>query len=749
MTRRTLTSRRFVASALLTLGGAATLTAQGFRLPQKHVHFTIRIETVSSRPELISGGDVLVRIHAPSWLPPGDVAVRLNGADVTASFWSDPDGDGLTGVVSGLAVGRNRLEARSRWLWTDVLEITNYPITGPVISGPQEKPFFCQTHQYGLPGGFLTASPIADPCFVPSVVYYMYRTLTPSPSNELFKPLANPLGPHPPDLATTSTGQPYVVRVEVGTINRAIYQLTILDNPAVAGPSPRDLSDPGWNGKLVYIFGGGCTGGWHAQGTSTSSLSDFFLGSGFAVASASLNTLGENCNDVVSAETMMMVKERFIEANGVPMYTMGWGCSGGAIQQYMIADNYPGLLDGIVPQCSFPEQFGSASTDARLLRRYFGGPPSVSWTDAQKLAVSGFGTLGHVENQGTIWAARIDPVAGRPGFPPNSSSVFDAIVPASARYDPVVNPTGARATVFDHNVNTFGRDSNGFARRPLDNVGVQYGLAALNAGQISVEQFLDLNEKMGGFDKDANFIPERTTADPAAVRAAYETGKILNGGGGLASTPILDVDGTYTDLAVNGDIHLKYNHFAARERLIHANGNADNMVIWSGAFGARSSPALIQALIAMDEWLTAIVADTSHDSDREKAIKNKPASLTDGCWTGTTAATARFNPEPQFFGGIGSSPCNTSYPAFGFPRLVAGSPLSNDVIACSLEGIAMTDYAVSFTAADEARLRSLFNRGVCDYSRPGVPQRVGLKGTWMSYPSEGRYMPAHPRRWWH
>jgi Tannase-like family of unknown function (DUF6351) len=87
---------------------------------------------------------------------------------------------------------------------------------------------------------------------------------------------------------------------------------------------------------------------------------------------------------------------------------------------------------------------------------------------------------------------------------------------------------------------------NGFARRPLDNVGVQYGLAALNAGLISEAQFLDLNEKIGGLDIDANFIPERMVADRQATRAAYQTGKVI-GGGPLGSVPILDVDVIYTD----------------------------------------------------------------------------------------------------------------------------------------------------------------------------------------------------------
>ena len=51
----------------------------------------------------------------------------------------------------------------------------------------------------------------------------------------------------------------------------------------------------------------------------------------------------------------MMVKERFIETIGVPKHTIGWGGSGGAMAQYGIAQNYPGLLDGIMPSATFPD----------------------------------------------------------------------------------------------------------------------------------------------------------------------------------------------------------------------------------------------------------------------------------------------------------------------------------------------------------------------------------------------------------
>ena len=128
-------------------------------------------------------------------------------------------------------------------------------------------------------------------------------------------------------------------------------------------------------------------------------------------------------------------------------------------------------------------------------------------------------------------------------------------------------------------MNVWGRDpKTGFARRPLDNVGIQYGLGALNAGAITKEQFLDINARIGGYDNDGTIAPARTVADPAALRIVYRMGRLTSGGGGLATTPILDYR-AYLDDAPGGNIHLRYHSFAMRERLQKANGYTDNQVM--------------------------------------------------------------------------------------------------------------------------------------------------------------------------
>src|SRR5204862_355122 len=57
---------------------------------------------------------------------------------------------------------------------------------------------------------------------------------------------------------------------------------------------------------------------------------------------------------------------------------------------------------------------------------------------------------------------------------------------------------------------------HGFARRAVDNVGVQYGLEALKAGKISPAQFADLNAKAGGLDIDGHPEPQRGSVPPDA-----------------------------------------------------------------------------------------------------------------------------------------------------------------------------------------------------------------------------------------
>jgi hypothetical protein len=190
---------------------------------------------------------------------------------------------------------------------------------------------------------------------------------------------------------------------------------------------------------------------------------------------STLNINKVNVNDVLAAETAMMLREHIAKHYGLPRWMLGMGGSGGAIQQMLIAQNYPGILDGLMPDAAFPDVFSTALavSDCRLLDTYFtnAASPGYPFSDAKRKAVEG-----HLKNTCANWSAgNGDAVLATNG----SVSPACGLTMRRKVYNPVSNPTGARCTVYDINANTLGKDpATGIARRPLDNVGIAYGLDA-------------------------------------------------------------------------------------------------------------------------------------------------------------------------------------------------------------------------------------------------------------------------------
>jgi hypothetical protein len=684
-----------------------------------------QIEVLSSKPYMVSGGDALVRVTVKDRkVSLGSVRVELNGANVTGAFRTDAAARTLTGLVTGLRRGENELSVDAKGKGhgrADAdITLTNYPVQGPIISGPQQFPYACTTQNFvPFPGTPALGAPLDADCSIERRVQYFYRK-----TNNTFAILPQPFSTLPADLAMTTTVAgvtvPYIVRLETGTINRAIYQTAVLHNPNSGTPSP--FSPPaGWNGRLIYPLGGGCIGGWFTQGPDlVSPINHTWLSKGHAIATATLNTFGNNCNDLLSSETILMVKERFIESYGVPKFTIGTGSSGGSYQSHQTSDNYPGAFDGIVTMNSFPDVTTGMVPmhSSRLFELYLASRPGRYTVDQVK-AMTGYLTIpGQINEMSRVRGDRLDP---RVAFPPE---ILPGVGP-QFRYHPATNPFGARGDVYDATVNVYGVIPNTpfqglakFAQRPLDNVGVQYGLGAMNDGKISVEDFLDLNANIGGVDIDFNRIASRTVHYPDATRRAYEGGRILSGGGGMGSTAVITRSGG-NDLLVAGDVHLRYHSFAIRQRLINANGHADNQVI----VGNLAPSELL--LDQMGAWLTAVVADNSDRSRAAKVVANKPADVVDACWT--TAGVKIV--EPQVLNGTGQ--CNTLFPRGVPPEFVAGAPIALDIIKCQLKPIDTNDYKVSFSTQQRARLAAAFPNGVCDWSKKGVKQVKAR--TWASY----------------
>src|SRR5262245_30872994 len=347
---------RFLWTSLVAFGSLA-VAVPGYATPPPLV-----ITTVSTGADRVSGGDVLVRVDVPAPVVLSNVHVSLNGVDVTGAFQPEVGRHALIGLVTGLPIGGSVLRAATKNTNPSLaarLDVRNFPITGPIFSGPHETPFYCMTQNFRIPGSTQTLGLALDAdCSTTTRVDHVYRS---NGANPTFKALPS-LTTHPSDLAQTTTtlGKkvPYIVRVETGTINRAIYQTAVLHDPIAEQPATPFAQPAAWNRRLVYTLVGGCTGGWYLQGSSIGNggiLEDLMLRQGYAVASSTLNVFGNNCNELLAAESLMMVKERFIENFGPPAFTIGYGCSGGSEQAHPIADGYPGLLDGIIVGCSFPE----------------------------------------------------------------------------------------------------------------------------------------------------------------------------------------------------------------------------------------------------------------------------------------------------------------------------------------------------------------------------------------------------------
>jgi hypothetical protein len=729
-------SRKTLAFTLASISGAVLVACGGDDSTPAPT-----VQLLSSKAEYVSGGDALVSVKSSDTSKA--LSASLNGTDVSSSFSADPANPGTyIGLVKGLKDGANTL-VTSTGGDQATLALTNYPATGPMISGPFMKPFICQTDAFVLPDGTKLGAALDANCSAATKINYVYR----STAGGALKPMTSTAS-LPADVATTTTTAgttvAFVVRVETGTMDRGIYQNAVLHDPTKdAAPTP--LTPPkGWNRKLIANHGSGCVGGWYIQGAAegVSPLTGdnlLRLGEGYGIFINTLNHPTNACNAVLAGEAALMGKEHFIETFGVPTYTVSTGGSGGAYTSLQLADAYPGLFDGVLISATFPDalSISMASLDSKLLNKYYQTSNTTGLTEAQIVAVNG--------NKGTrawydlaLQSGRTDPVPGRvdpipagPLIGGYNPAVWNAAVPVSLRYDPVTNKTGARPTVFDVARNVYGVDkTTGFAFRPFDNVGVQYGLNALNAGTITPRQFIDMNQRVGGYDQDGNYVEGRSAADPEVIKRTYQSGLSLGGNGGLASIPVFDITGLYDD---DQFYHYQWFHFAVRERMLQTNGDTRNHVMWRAgtpiteALGtptplgtAITTAVSTQSWAAFIKWVDAYKADTSSASQRDKVIANKPAAAVDGCFT--KSLTPTFIAEPQTLGSAPTTQCNTLWPSYTTSRIEAGGPVAANKLQCQLKPIVASDYKVALSASELSSLNTIFPKGVCDWSKAGTNQ---------------------------
>jgi hypothetical protein len=265
---------------------------------------------------------------------------------------------------------------------------------------------------------------------------------------------------------------------------------------------------------------------------------------------------------------------------------------------------------------------------------------------------------------------------------------------------------------------------HGFAVPPIDNVGVQYGLEALQKGQITPAQFVDLNTKIGGADIDTNPIPDRIdTGTAPSLANAYRSG-MINETNNLDRTAIIDCRGPDP-----GAFHDAYRAFAVRARLDREHGTHANQLIWEGpAPIVGDAQCEHNSFIAMDRWLTNVEKDASGASLPEKVAKDKPSDLSDRCYDGAGQK-------------LTNAICGEAVvPIYGTPRTVAGDAITTDANKCQLKPLSRGDYTVGtgplavpipFTDAEWSQLQADFPSGVCDFSKPGVFQQGTIP--WQTY----------------
>ncbi len=658
------------------------------------------IVVLSNRADLISGGDALVEVVPP---PPAGTVVDVDGRDVTPDFALRENGRYM-GLVTGLTVGDNVLTVTLPAASGATLTIENHPPEGPIFSGPHLRFWDCTTEREGL------GPPLDEHCNADPVVEWLY---VPTGGGG-YQPYD--LDDPPTDVATTTTDQGHtvrhVVRHEMGVVARGIYNFAVLHDPDL--PQAPWIQPEGWNGKLYFPFGASCNTNY-TQGSAQNVLNQTRLSEGFAVATGSLNVLGHHCNTVLSAEAAMMTKERFIEVYGQPRFTISTGGSGGAIGQLQVSNMYPGITNGIIPSQLFPDNWstGIEVFDCARTETYW-PTAAIPFTTLQKMAVDGHGPP---QSTCAAWTALYAP-AGLP----TTGCFGETTLPASnipfieeRDYNPVTNPDGCRASTQDVQVNIWGRRPyDGFANSPVENLGVQYGLNALNLpvtdpGKITFAQFLDLNLKARGSNVEGLPQLERTRAAPGVTEIAYRSSAI-NDGRGLRHAAIIALPGT-----LNAEIHTPHHSYAMQARLIKANGHADNYALWHGGPSAT-------AFATMDAWLEAVYADGGIDPlfgmDPQKIVDNRPAIAVDSCWSGGDQG-----PLEDCAGDV-----------YGSHRTVNGGPVSHDIIECALKPIDPADYAGAVpppTATELAALATIFPEGVCDYGVESPKKVPSLQ--WATY----------------
>lgn len=733
----------------------------------------VELRVLSSAPEQVTGDSVLLGLPVLAGVEASSLEFLVNGRTVEP-LRMESGRSGLEVLLDGLNRGPNEVMVHDQGgSMLAGISVVSHPLTGPVFSGPRQYPFVCTTVlQWDLqplvdsdkPPGF----PVYDgegelggfsrDCSVEPFVEYHYRT-----RNGEYRAMPED-GSRPDDMATTelSDGRvvDFIIRWERGTLNRFLYSFATL---ADIGDDPWTPSRDYWNGRLLFHFQGG-VGIGHSQGRMDDSRARHAeaLAQGHAVVYSTGTRTGEHYNLQVGGETALMVKEHFIKRFGEPLYTVAVGGSGGAIQQYVYEQNHPDLLDGGVPQYAYPDMVTQTIHvgDCELLEHYMDvtdrDNPRWQETENRRLLVGLNATdavpdpltdakreLGYASAPGST-----ECIPGWRGLTPLSMNPEYGRVPEQEKMQPPELMQEVEWTHYDDLRNIYGLDESGRPRVPWDNVGVQYGLEAMQDGVITPEEFLRVNALVGGWKHPSDMVQEgfpflgelspetfdpwsrrnmnlspdgqtpapRTEGDVRAIRNLHDSGMVFHG---ELTMPVIEWR-HYLEHQL--DMHNTHQSFAIRQRIREqTGGDSGHHVVWFT--DARPEPAhdqTMEALAVLHDWLMNI-----RDNPDAGLAETRPDAAADSCFATDGSLLARGG---DVWDGIlderPAGACTQRFPIYSTSRIEAGGPITGDVFKCALKPVdqALRDGTYGDWRPDAGqveRLREIFPRGVCEYSLPG------------------------------
>ena len=653
--------------------------------------------------------------------------------------------------------------------------------SGPVetlFSGPSTYPFLCGTNKVtnlqplvdnqrgeGIPifalddEGNETDEIVgySRDCSHKTSVSYLYR----STLDGRFHPLEEAQGDID-QVTVNGRSTDFIVRLETGTINRFFYAIAVLRGENETAEQPNGSN---WNRRLIYQFRGGVGIGRRQGNISRTDVIDRRedqLARGYAIVFSSANQTSNHYNIWLAEDTARRLKQQFIALYDEPLYTVGIGGSGGAIQQYLIAQNAPGIIDAALPLYSYPDMVSQTIYvfDCEPLEYYFDvvDAKNERWRDVTERAeILGLATRKEFEHRFRTLEKAAALFDGRYRQLANGSSEcvqgWRGLVPLvnnpnfvhfSKNYaDAVAEKT--HWTHWEDLRDFYGADKNGYANRAWDNQGVQYGLRALQSGKISVDDFLRLNATIGGWKEppkqggeklwfmNGSLFPvelsvwsehnmnlgsidapaPRSVASIEAIEGAYRSGHVFLGD---VEIPIVDLR-HYLEGEL--DMHHSLASFSSRERIRRSRGHADNQLIW---MSHKKYDPIDEALDIIDHWMQNII-----EHPEKGVAANKPVEATDRCFdsegnvlaAGDRVWDGDWNHKP-------AGACMQLYPIYSTPRQMAGAPITGDVFKCALQplerAIAKDSYGARTTEIVQHidDMRRIFPDGVCNYNQPGV-----------------------------